>query len=165
MAKRCNHYDVAFEQLLRLMRRPYVSVNETRRALIRDDSLKSMDFIVYSQQGANLLVDVKGRRFVAGSRTWDNWTMEDDVTSLMRWESVFGGDFRALFVFAYELSEPRGIEEHSLTWELRGRRYAFYGVWARDYAGVMKTRSASWHTVGLPLREFRKIRRPLLDVL
>jgi hypothetical protein len=165
MAKRCNHYDVAFEQLLRLMRRPYVSVNETRRALTRDDSLKSMDFIVYSQQRANLLVDVKGRRFASGSRTWENWTMEEDVTSLMRWEDIFGSEFRALFVFAYELTELRGCQEHALTWELRGRRYAFYGVWARDYAGVMKKRSASWQTVGLPIREFRRICRPLLDVL
>ena len=78
MAKRSNHYDVAFERLLRLVRRPYVSVNENRRALIRDSSLKSMDFIVYSQQTDNLLIDVKGRRF---QRAWDNWTMQEDVAA------------------------------------------------------------------------------------
>ncbi|SFI14720.1 HYExAFE family protein [Planctomicrobium piriforme] len=165
MAKRCNHYDVAFEELLRLLRRPYVSVNENRRALFRDASLKSMDFIVYSRQSPNLLVDVKGRRLAPRSQAWDSWTMEDDISSLMQWENVFGNGFRAMLVFAYDVTAPRAPEQHSLTWELLGRRYAFYGVWARDYAEVMQSHSPSWHTVNLPSPEFRKLRQPLLDVL
>ena len=165
MAKRCNHYDVAFEQLLRLLRRPYVSVNENRRALMRDDSLKSMDFIVYSERVSNLLVDVKGRRSAPGRPRWENWTMAEDVDSLTRWEGVFGNGFRALFVFAYDLTGPQQAAQHSLIWELKGRRYAFYGVWADDYARAMRTRSASWQTVSLPQSEFQQLRQPLLDVL
>lgn len=165
MAKRCNHYDMAFERLLRMIRRPYVSVNEQRRALFQDSSLKSMDFIVYSQRDSNLLIDVKGRRFEHGARGWDSWTTREDVDSLMHWEGVFGNGFRGLFVFAYDLASLREMEDHTLTWELKGRRYAFYGVWARDYAEVMRTRSASWETVSLPSREFHRLRLPLLDVL
>lgn len=165
MAKRCNHYDVAFERLLRLMRRPYVSVNETRRALFREASLKSMDFVVYSYQTENLLIDVKGRRFDAGRHVWKNWATQEDIRSLMHWEEVFGQGFRALLVFAYELAGARDLEQHPLIWDLKGRRYAFYGVWARDYARCMKVCSPSWHTVCLPCREFQRLRQPLLDLL
>jgi len=165
MARQWNHYDKAFERLLRLMRRPYVSVNETRRALVGDSSLKSMDFVVYSQQTANLLVDVKGRRSFGTGTSWQNWTTEEDVTSLMHWEEVFGSGFKALFVFAYELLEPRELKEHSLFWDFRGRRYAFYGVWAQDYARVMRTRSSSWKTVSLRSQDFREMRQPMMELL
>lgn len=165
MAKSCNHYDVAFERLLRLIRRPYVSVNETRRALFRDASLKSMDFVVYSEQTSNLLIDVKGRRFQGGSRVWENWTTQEDVADLLRWEAVFGSGFRGLLVFAYELGSLRDTEQHSLIWELCGRHYAFYGVWARDYAEFMRQRSPSWQTVSLPAEAFRRLRKPLLEIL
>ena len=67
MALRSNHYDAAFEAFLRQERRPYVAVDETKRALVPGSSLKSLDFIVYSLQGRNLLVDVKGRKFPSGS--------------------------------------------------------------------------------------------------
>jgi len=165
MAKHCNHYDMAFEQLLRLIRRPYVSVNETRRALFQDSSIKSMDFVVYSQQSANLLIDVKGRRSQPGRNRWENWTTTDDISSLMQWEQVFGHDFKGLLVFAYELTSPQDLAEHLLFWELRGRRYAFYGVWAGDYARKMRRRSARWQTVALRAHDFREIRRPLLELL
>ncbi|WP_437228204.1 HYExAFE family protein [Planctomicrobium sp. SH661] len=165
MAKHCNHYDMAFERLLRLIRRPYVSVNENRRALFQDSSLKSMDFVVYSERAKNLLIDVKGRRCVPGSRSWESWTTEEDVSSLMQWEQVFGSGFKGLLVFAYELTEPRDLEQHSLVWDLKGRRYAFYGVWADDYARRMQPRSPSWQTVSLRAGDFREIRQPLLDLL
>ena len=106
MAKRTNHYDVAFERFLRLLRRPYVAVDETRRALYRDSSLKSMDFVVYSESSTNLLIDVKGRRFPQRSCSWENWTMEDDIESLLEWERVFGTGFRSMLVFAYEVQTP-----------------------------------------------------------
>lgn len=165
MAKHCNHYDMAFERLLRLIRRPYVSVNETRRALFQDTSLKSMDFVVYSQQTANLLIDVKGRKSKAGGSCWESWTTEEDITSLMQWERVFGAGFKGLLVFAYDLSEPEDRKQHALIWDLRGRHYAFYGVWAEDYARVMRPRSSSWQTVSLRARDFKQIRQPLLDLL
>lgn len=156
---------MAFERLLRMVRRPYVSVDETRRALARDESLKSMDFIVYSPQGTHLLVDVKGRLCRTGGACWDSWATPDDIRSLLRWQEVFGAGFRAVLLFAYALESPRAAARHSVTWELRGRRYAFYGVWAEDYSRAMQTRSRSWDTVCLPARAFRELRQPVLELL
>ncbi len=163
--KRCNHYDVAFEELLRRLRRPYVAVNETRRALSQTASLKSIDFIVSSAQSQSLLVDVKGRRLSPGSRCWNNWTPEDDLTSLAQWEAVFGNSFRALLVFAYDITGPQKRAQHDLIWEIQGRRYAFYGVWADEYAQAKKVYSPRWNTVTVPAETFRRLRRPLLDLL
>lgn len=165
MAKRTNHYDVAFERLLRTIRRPYVSVDEARRALVRDSSLKSMDFIVYSRNTANLLVDVKGRRCGRGVRTEESWTRQDDVRSLLHWQEVFGAGFRSLLVFAYDLPAAADRQRHSVTWEFRGRWYTFYGVWVEEYARAMKCRSPSWETVALPVKEFRRLRQPMHELL
>ncbi len=99
MAIRSNHYDVAFEEFLRSRRAAHVVVDEQRRALLSDATLKSMDFIVYSENSANLLVDVKGRRFPSGgeggNHKWENWATADDLDSLSRWEGVFGDGFRS----------------------------------------------------------------------
>ncbi|MCA9074983.1 MAG: HYExAFE family protein [Planctomycetaceae bacterium] len=163
MALRNNHYDVAFEELLRGQQIPYVSVDETKRALLNDASLKSMDFIVYSNQDHNLLVDVKGRRFPSGERghRWENWATEDDISCLMQWQQVFGDGFRSLLVFAYHVTQPNVESEHDSLHTIRDRTYAFYGVWADEYGTAMKQRSPRWETVWLPAEEFRKLRSPI----
>ena len=46
LANRDNHYEAAFEAFLRARRLPYVAVDEARRSLVADGSLKSLDFIV-----------------------------------------------------------------------------------------------------------------------
>jgi len=169
MALRSNHYDAAFEAFLRTERRPYVAVDEARRALTADASLKSLDFIVYSAQGRNLLVDVKGRKFPTGADgaggRWENWAAEEDLDSMLRWQKLFGGDFRAALVFAYDIAEPRWHEQHPHRWEFRRRTYAFYAVWADEYAGAMRGRSRAWETVTVPRREFHELRRPIAEVL
>lgn len=166
MALRTNHYDVAFEELLRELRRPYVAVDERRRTLTEKASLKSFDFLVYSPSGHNLLVDVKGRRFPKGdSHTWVNWASAEDVSSLLQWETVFGDHFRSILVFTYELSAPKWWREHPVIWEYRHRKYAFYGVFVRDYAEYMKTLSPKWETVALPAADYRRLRKGILDVL
>ena len=164
MAIRANHYDAAFEEHLRALRVPYVSVDETRRALLADASLKSFDFIVESP-GRNLLADVKGRLWRGkGGRRWENWATEDDVASLLKWEGVFGGGFRAALVFAYHF-EGEPPEECAEAFEHAGRRYFFSMAWVDEYAGFMRRRSASWETVSVPAAEFAQIRRPLAEVL
>lgn len=169
MALRSNHYDAAFEAYLRQERRPYVAVDEARRALVAESSLKSLDFIVYSVRGRNLLVDVKGRKFPSGSTSggnrWENWATEEDVDSLLAWERLFGRDFRSLLVFAYDLEVGKSPSGHSSVWSFRERTYAFYGVWVDEYAGVMRSRSPSWETVSLPLGEFARLRRPIDELL
>jgi len=169
MGLRSNHYDVAFEEYLRGVRRPYVLVDEHRRALLGGASLKSMDFIVYSGQDRNLLVDVKGRRFPSGGlgnrHKWENWATQDDLDSLMEWEQVFGRDFRALLVFAYHVIDQKSLREIQAPFGYRGRQYAFYGVWADEYRSAMRTRSRSWQTVSLPMGAFRRLRSPLTEFL
>ena len=149
-------------------------MDEQRRALLCDASLKSMDFIVYAPDRVNLLVDVKGRRFPSGGEgggspgsghKWENWATQDDLDSLTQWERVFGPGFRAALVFAYHVLDPRWLGELEEPFRYRNRVYAFYGVWADEYATVMRTRSPSWETVSLPLREYERLRRPIEELL
>ena len=44
---RGNHYEAAFEAYLQWHRLCYVAVDETRRAILDDISIKSLDFIVF----------------------------------------------------------------------------------------------------------------------
>ena len=62
MADRNVHYEAAFEAFLRDKGIPYVAVDEAKKALFANAKLKSFDFVVYSKNGPNLLVDVKGRQ-------------------------------------------------------------------------------------------------------
>jgi len=169
MAIRRNHYDVAFEAYLRSLRMPYVAVDETKRALSAESSLKSMDFIVYSPGEHRLLVDVKGRRFpssVEGNRhCWENWATQDDIDSLLKWQRVFGEQFRATLLFAYEIIDDKWLDQHEVIFPFCGRTYAFYGVWVDEYARAMRTRSARWATVGLPAADFRRLRDPVHRLL
>lgn len=169
MALRGNHYDAAFEAFLRTRRTPYVAVDEQRRALLEQQSLKSMDFIVYSQKGANLLVDVKGRRFPSGDpesgHRWENWATAEDVPALLKWQEVFGNDFRAMLVFAYHIVSDAERGKFDGLFAFRDREYAFYGVWADDYREAMQTRSESWQTVSVPSGAFRELRSPIVEFL
>ncbi len=165
MAQRSNHYDVAFEEFLRWKQVPYIAVDEQRRSLLQEASLKSMDFIVSSSRGVNLLVDVKGRRFPSGSETsphkWENWATADDIESLLQWQGVFGEGFRAILVFAYYLVDEQFLSDFDSLFEFRDSLYSFYGVWVDEYQEGMTTRSRSWDTVSLPSANFRELRLPL----
>ena len=103
------HYEAAFEDYLRSQQIPFVVVDEAKRAAFRDAKLKSFDFIVYSANTTNWLVDVKGRRWATrkGHRkpAWENWVTEADLEGLKQWEEVFGAGFRALLVFAYWIDD------------------------------------------------------------
>jgi hypothetical protein len=169
MALRTNHYDVAFEALLRQRKTPYVAVDEGRRTVLRNATLKSMDFIVYSTQSHNLLVDVKGRRFPSGpdgaGHLWENWATREDLEALAEWRETFGPGFRGLLVFAYHVVEPRWESRHLRCFRFRRKAYAFYGVWADEYEAAMCRRSPRWDTVSLPVAEFRRLRAPVESYL
>jgi hypothetical protein len=167
IAIRSNHYELAFEAYLRGLRRPYVAVNENRRALAEEMSLKSMDFIVYAPTRPHLLVDVKGRRFASsaeGGHPWENWATADDVECLLKWETCFGEDFKAAFVFAYDV-EAAAAEGFPELFRFRDRAYAFYLVWVSEYLHSMRERSRKWETVSLPAADYRRLRRPLDQLL
>jgi hypothetical protein len=164
MAKRDNHYELAFEEYLRARKYPYVAVNEKRRSLIGGASLKSLDFIVSPVMGGSWLVDIKGRHFPAGKtgkQYYKNWSTRDDLRSLWRWERLFGSRFAGLFVFAYQVVGDRGPLPRDMLFEFRESLYGFIGIRVTDYARSSKLLSASWDTVTVPGATFRELAAPV----
>jgi hypothetical protein len=163
---RRNHYETAFEEFLRSRRVPYVAVDEKRRSLLEQASLKSLDFIVHAAGGEKLLVDVKGRRYpTAGNGgRWENWVTADDVESLLRWEEVFGASSRAVFAFAYDIDDSHE-GDFDETFAFREKTYAFFGVAACDYRAVMTSRSSRWETYSVARKPFAALRSPMQSFL
>jgi len=166
---RSNHYEVAFESYLQQHRLCYVAVDETRRPLFEETTLKSLDFIVYGRDGVRLVLDIKGRRFPAGPaqrprRVWECWSFRDDIDGLDRWAELAGPSYRGLLVFAYHLGD--NVELPADTPDLyayRHRRYLFRAVTVEDYREHMRVRSRRWNTVSLPRDCFRAVVRPFRD--
>ena len=174
MTNRSIHYEAAFEDYLRSRNWPYVAVDEARRAaMLSGLSIKCFDFIVYSQSGPNLLVDVKGRRFPdtsvrgrrRGPRSWENWVTRDDVTGLGEWERIFGPRFGGVFVFAYDLQGPPHAAPFSDVHLYGRRRYAFVAMSRAAYVLAAKPRSEKWRTLSIPAETFRQQVRDLAEFL
>jgi len=161
-------YEAAFEDYLRARQIPYVAVDEARRAAFRDARLKSFDFIVYSPQQRNWLVDVKGRRWGARAGcprpTWENWVTQADLDGLGQWQEVFGPGFAALLVFAYRLETPDGPPAE-IVHAFREARYVFAALPVDEYRLAARVRSPRWGTVNVPRREFARRVRPIADWL
>ena len=180
MAQRRHHYESAFEAYLRSRRIPYIAVDEARKTLLpraspslsvgtahgaaSPDSLKSFDFVVYADSG-NLLVDVKGRHASrparAGGPRLESWVTQEDVTSMARWEPLFGPDFRAAFAFLYCHDQQPPDGELDEIFEDHGRWYGLRLVQLRDYTRHMKQRSPRWRTLHLAPADFQRIGGPL----
>jgi hypothetical protein len=164
---RSNHYEAAFEAYLQWHRLCYVAVDETRRAVLGESRVKSLDFIVYGHEGARLLVDVKGRRYPAGPaerprRVWECWSTLDDLDGLSRWTELFGTGYQGLLVFAYHLQPAVALPvETEDLWTWRGRCYLFRAIAAGEYSRHARTRSPKWRTVHLPGAVFRQLVQPL----
>jgi hypothetical protein len=131
-------------------------------------ALKSFDFVVYAPQG-NLLVDVKGRMFGGtasatplSNRRYESWVTQDDVDSLKQWQTLFGSDFTAVFVFAYCLRQqpPDALFDELFAFDERW--YALREVKLIDYVQHMTARSGKWQTVHVPGDAFSRISRPFL---
>lgn len=161
MVNRLIHYEAAFEHYLRLRQVPYVAVDEAKKALFANASLKSFDFVVYSGEGPNLLVDVKGRKFpyITGRqrRYWENWVEQADLDDLARWEEIFGYGFQGLLVFVYHLGGAELTTHFDDCIEFRGEHYAFVAAQSSLYARHARQRSRSWDTVSMPLALFREL--------
>jgi hypothetical protein len=82
MAKRHNHYEAALEDYLRAERLPYVAVDERRRSLDSDGSLKNVDFIVSGGDPSGWLPEL-----ALGSRWRDDDDDSDDTAApaTVRW--------------------------------------------------------------------------------
>jgi len=177
MANRRNHYEAAFEAYLRQERMPYVAVDERRRALVDEadrlgGSLKSLDFIVSpggeAPNAKRWLIDVKGRRFPSGQKQpqyWRNWSTEDDLLSLARWQKEFGVAFEAALVFAYQLIADRTPTPAEQVFYYQDTPYAFVGIRLADYLAASRPLSARWKTVSMPVAEFRRRAQPLVEMM
>ena len=174
MAQRRFHYDAAFEHYLRANGIPYVAVDEAKRALqgkqaggiAGSSKLKSFDFVVYSESGPNLLVDVKGRKHSGRTgRSLQNWVTSDDVKCLDRWSGIFGDGFDPAFTFLFWCDvQPPDALFHEI-FPFGPRWYAVLAVRLADYQRHMRRRSAKWDTVSIPARAFAEVSRPLKELL
>ena len=180
MANRRFHYDRAFEHYLRANSIPYVAVDEAKRALapapgnartanltkLPGTKLKSFDFVVYSDNGPNLLVDVKGRKHSGKTgRAFQNWVTHDDVKCLKKWQGIFGQGFDPAFAFLFWCdAQPPDALFHEV-FEYNERWYAVLAVRLSDYTQHMTPRSAKWDTVSLPAKAFDQISLPLKELL
>lgn len=180
MAQRRHHYERAFEAFLRERRIPYIAIDEAKKTLLPEKaklamhgghrsggkSLKSFDFVLYSDEG-NLLVDVKGRRIAPRSNRvlvpgrLESWVTQEDVDSLRIWEQLFGEGFSAAFVFLYlcDAQPPDALFQE--VFECRERWYAVRSISLEDYASHLRVRSARWRTVHLATADFERLSRPL----
>ena len=163
MADRNVHYEAAFEAFLRDKGIPCVAVDEAKKALFANAKLKSFDFVVYSKNGPNLLIDVKGRQLRSRSggtrRAFETWTTEQDVVDLMQWQDVFGEGYKAVLTFIYWIDPP--LAEEPGMFMFRGRWYQMMGVDLAEYRNHMRRRSAKWETVALGAEDFRSLARPI----
>ncbi|GIW75618.1 MAG: hypothetical protein KatS3mg104_0681 [Phycisphaerae bacterium] len=161
MANRLVHYEAAFEEYLRSRKIPYVAVDEAKKTLFADASLKSFDFVVYSSKGPNLLVDVKGRkaRTQTVHRGYESWTTQQDVEDLVQWQEVFGTGFCAILAFVYWI-EPPLLPEASM-FEFKERWYQLMGIDLNQYRHHMRRRSPKWGTVCLSREDFHQLARPI----
>lgn len=161
-ARRGNHYENAFEHWLGVVGVPYRAVADHRR-LGRDRfEVKVFDYLLYPPDSRPQLIEVKGRklflnRSASHRRAWDCWITAADLTGLSRWQSAFGDDFAAGFLFAYWLADadpqkPLPAECH---W-YAGRCYLFYGLDLADYSELRRTRSARWKTLDLAPQDFQR---------
>jgi hypothetical protein len=163
---RTNHYETAFEAYLQWHGLGYIAVDETRRAWLGDAPVKSLDFVVFGDNGSRLVVDVKGRRFPGGKpdkprRVWECWSTREDVESLARWAELHGPDYQGVFVFAYYLLPSIQLADDADDWRTwQGRRYLLRAVVAADYEKHMRVRSPRWGTVWLPAECFRRLVKP-----
>ena len=164
--KRSNEYEAAVEAYLQWHRVGYIAVDESRRALFGDTSVKSLDFLIFGPAGARLVVDVKGRRFPTGCpekrrHVWECWSEQEDVDSLERWADLSGPGWQGLLVFVYHvlpcIELPNDIPD---LWTWRGRRYLLRAVDVADYRPHMRVRSPRWGTVTLPRAVFRDLVKP-----
>jgi hypothetical protein len=167
------HYEQAFEHYLRANAIPYVAVDEARRAIMGQSGpwgeasrLKNFDFVVYSEAGPNLLVDVKGRK-LSGKRAsaFQNWVTADDVDHLGKWEDIFGKGFVAAFAFLFwcDAAPPDALFHE--VFEYDKRWYAVLAITLEDYRTHMRPRSVKWETVNQPAKAFRDRTQPLEGLL
>ncbi|HVJ81990.1 MAG TPA: HYExAFE family protein [Planctomycetia bacterium] len=165
MADRSNHYERAFADYVRARRLSCLPVDESRRAVFGDQTLKSPDYLVAVPGRGVLLVDVKGRRLKGRGIGLENWVTIDDLASLVRWRGLFPSGSASVLAFVYWLPDAAEGERWENFFEFEGRRYGMLAIGAEDYVRIMRCRSAKWKTFAAPRERFRGAARPFTDWL
>ena len=165
-----NHYERAFEAYLQQFHVLCLATRERCRALVSEKeyaSLKTPDFLI-TRDGQSWLVDIKGRRFPSGvkhKQYWRNWISQDDLVSMIRWESYFGVGFRGIFVFAYEIVQDKAPLPQERLFSFQERLYAFVAVPAETYQAYKKPLSPAWKTITMSAADFKARAVPLDELL
>lgn len=160
MVKHDNHYEAAFAAYLHAQQIPFVGMDEQRRSVSGEQSLKSPDFIVSPvAQAFSWLVDVKGRRFPSGKskQFWKNWSTADELISLAHWESLFGPRSAGLLVFAYNVVGDQAPLPADQLFEFQGGLYGFVGIRLDHYTSWAHPLSVRWNTVTVSTPRFRTL--------
>ena len=163
---RGNPYEAAFEAYLRQQGTSYFAIDESKRNQwgLETETIKTPDFIVMTNDGSRIVVEIKGRRYPSGPaskprRVWENWTTREDVNGLSRWSERINGV--GLFVFLYQLGEsvhlPNDVPD---LWSFRDERYLIRTIPVDSYRRWMRTRSPKWGTVCLPNDVYRELVEP-----
>lgn len=164
---RRSHYEMAFEALLARRGIPCVPVEDVRHQTRSKTGAKIFDYIVYPSGGPACLIEVKGRKTRRCASDDEiqakSWVTRGDLDGLSVWQEVFGGEYVAMFAFAYWLvgEEPLFPPEGEETFIFAARRYSFRLVRLDDYIRHHKQRSPKWDTVWVPSEPFRGICRSL----
>lgn len=160
---RRTHYELAFEAYLASRQMSFVAVEDTRCAARLKPGMKLFDYLVYTRDARNYLVDVKGRKVVlnaARAGRWEAWVTHADLAGLDGWQRIFGPSFEGVFVFAYWVLGTIIPRELSL-FSLAGRHYAFMLVSLSDYRRCQRRRSPRWGTVTISRADFVRMARPV----
>ena len=163
---RSNHYEAAFEAYLQ-EQGPQLHRHGRNAPLLCTVAkpLKNLDFIVHATAASQLLIDVKGRRFPAGTpakprAVWECWSTRDDLDALDHWRRLFGrlsGTAAVRLRHHPDVRLPDDVED---LWHFRGHRYLLRAVAADDYQMHRRVRSARWGTVTLPTPVYKRLAQP-----
>jgi hypothetical protein len=87
------------------------------------------------------------------------------LRSLAAWERHFGDGFLPLLVFAYHLVGRRSPLPPEQLFEFRGEYSGFVAVRLADFVPHARPLSDRWDTVAMPVGEFRRSARALVELL
>ncbi|MDX2148438.1 MAG: HYExAFE family protein [Planctomycetota bacterium] len=90
----------------------------------------------------------------------ESWVTLDDVEALKIWQSLFGPEFEAAFVFVYWCEDQPADGLFHEVFEHNRRWYSLRAIRVEDYARHMVVRSPKWRTMHVPASVFERICSP-----
>lgn len=167
-----NLYEQVFESWLREQKIAFQSVVQTQRIETPAASIKNFDFLLWPDSPAPVLVELKGRTFHGSSlvalRGLDSWVTFEDVEALAYWRDRYvqaTPQTRAVFVFVYQCVQVDIETDGWPVYDFGPRRFILLFAPLDDYRRRMKCRSPKWQTVMLPADDFRRVAKPIDELL